>query len=86
MAKILEFAARALDMSPERAHLVIEGLQAAFELEGKHYTFDKAARVVINALKGRRTDDADVRFAAEWLGERRGSAKDTPSPTPPTDA
>jgi hypothetical protein len=64
---ILDTAAVALEMPIGQAHVTIAALQAAFELNGKRYDFNKVARIVIDALKHRKVDDPDVRYAAEWL-------------------
>ncbi len=67
MAGILESAARALNMPATRAQGIVSALQAMFLLYGRDLSFDNTTKIVLNAVKRRRLDDPDVRFAADWL-------------------
>ena len=67
MDKPLDRAAVALNMSIARADVTISSLQASFEINGKMYSYDETAKIVVEAIKRPNSDDPDVRYAAEWL-------------------
>ena len=69
--KPLDRAAIALHMSIPRADVTIAALRAAFETDGKTYSYDKTANIVVEAIKHPDKDDPDVRYAAEWLRSQK---------------
>jgi len=54
-------------MSPAQAQVTVAALQAAFEIEGKTYSFDATAKIIFNVLKHPESNDPDVCFASEWM-------------------
>ena len=67
MTLTLDYAAKALGMPLERAMVTIEALRAAFETNGKEFSWNKTARIAARAAKKPASDDPDVIYAAEWL-------------------
>jgi len=64
---MVEGIGKGLNMSVEQADVTIVALQAAFEINGKAYSFDKTAKIAARAIKNPDTNDPDVRYAADWL-------------------
>ena len=64
---VLDRTATALRTSPAQAQVTVAALQAAFETNGKTYSFDTTARIVFDALKHPESNDPDVLYAADWL-------------------
>ena len=69
----LDRAAAALRMSPAQAQVTVAALQAAFDTNGKTYTFDATAKIIFDALKHPESNDPSVRYAAEWLKSLRSA-------------
>ncbi len=80
MATQLDRAAIALHMPYDRAHVTISALREVFEQHGKSYGFEQTAKIVVMAAHGK-SDDPDVRFAAEWLADLTKKSTGTSSTT-----
>jgi hypothetical protein len=73
MDRPLDRAAVALNMSITRANMTIAALRGAFEINGKKYSYDGTAKMVIEAIKRPDSGDPDVRYAANWLKAKKSA-------------
>ena len=68
-ANTARMVSQALNVPIEHADVTVTALQAAFEIRGKQFSWNKTAKIAVEAAGHPDAADPDVRYAAAWLDQ-----------------